>query len=217
MEGIVALDSENRERDAAAGMSSPDLREQIAAIQKGLRRSGREMVLSSKQALVRGLFVLAACGLSYPLLHKPLWQMNVLWGSMVVLAALVEILLYVRLAAKHPDKFLTGTERQMLKFLALVFAVGVLLGTVLVQRAQGDLLPGVWMLLIGLAYVVVGLFSFSDTSVLGLCACLGGTVSLFLPLGWSFGVLALVLGGGSIAWSVVLRRREQSVERQNTH
>ena len=198
MEGIVAPNSE--------------IREQIAAIQKGMRRAGREMVLSSNQALVRGLFVLAACGLSYPLLEKPWWQMNLLWGSLVVLAALVEILLYVRLAAKHPEKFLTGTERQMLKFLVLIIAVGVLLGTVLVQRSQGDLLPGLWMLLIGLAYVVVGLFSFSDTWILGLCACLGGTVALFLPLGWSFGILALVLGGGSIVWSVVLRAREQQVE-----
>ena len=189
-----------------------EIREQIAAIQKGMRRAGREMVLSSNQALVRGLFVLAACGLSYPLLKKPWWQMNLLWGSLVVLAALVEILLYVRLAAKHPEKFLTGVERQMLKFLALIIAVGILLGTVLVRRSQGDLLPGLWMLLIGLAYVVVGLFSFSDTWILGLCACLGGTVALFLPLAWSFGILALMLGGGSIVWSVVLRMREQRVE-----
>jgi len=189
-----------------------DLREQIEAIRKGMRRTGREMVLSSVQAFVRGVFVLIACGLSYLILNRPWWQMNVLWVTVVVLAAAVEFWLYARLAAKHPEKFVTGIERQMIKFLLLIVAVGVLFGSVLDIRGQGELIPGVWMVLVGLAYVAVGLFSFSDTWVLGLCACLGGAVSLFLPLAYSFLIMAVVLGVGSIIWAAVLRKRERHGE-----
>jgi hypothetical protein len=190
-------------------MPDPDLREQIEAIQKGLRRVGREMVLSSSQALVRGLFVLVACGLSLLLLNRPWWQMGLLWSVAALLAAAVEALLYLRLVAKCPGKFITGVEWQLLKCEGLLIVVGAVLSTVLVLRGQGDLLPGLWMLLVGMGYVVTGLFSFSDTWILGLCSCVGGAIALFLAPFYSLSIVALVLGAGSIAWSLVLKAREQ--------
>lgn len=189
-----------------------DMREQMEAIQRALRRSGREMVLPGGQALVRGVFVLVACGFSYCLLGRPAWQMAVLWIAMVLLAVVVEVLLYLRLLAKRPDKFVTGMEKQMLKFLALTLGVGVSLTVALLWQGQGGLIAGLWMLLIGAAYVTVGLFSFSKTWVLGLCACVGGAVALFLPPGYSLAIGAFTLGGGSIAWAILLRARGQRFE-----
>ena len=69
--------------------------------------------------------------------------------------------------------------------------------------------PGMWTLLIGMGYVAVGLFSFSDTWILGIVACAGGAAGLFLVPLWSFLMLGLTLGVGSIAWGLVLRRRER--------
>lgn len=190
-------------------MAGPELREQMEAIRKGLRRSGRVMVLSSVQAFLRGFAALAGCALSYPLIGRPAWQMNALWGALVLAVLGTELLLYVRLARREPDRFVTGLERQMLKHLALTVAIGGAISAALLHSGRPELAPGVWMLLVGGAYVAVGLFSFSDTWVPGLAACAAGAVALFVPPAWSFALLAAGLGVGSLAWGVVLRLRER--------
>ncbi|MHC4249865.1 MAG: hypothetical protein ACYS9X_12120 [Planctomycetota bacterium] len=186
--------------------------EQLEAVRKGMRRAGREMVLSSSQALVRGALVLAGCGASVAFLGGPWLGFLGVWAGVVLLGALAEVVQYVRLARKSPGKFVTGIERQLLKFFLLVAAVGALLSAVLVRNGQADLLVGTWMLLVGMAYVAVGLFSFSRTWILGVCACVGGGVALFLEPAYSLIVAGLVLGFGSMVWAAVLRFTERGLE-----
>lgn len=193
-------------------MSESDLLRQLEAVQKGLRRSGREMVLSGTQALLRGVFVLAGCAASLAFLEHPWWHVAGLWGGIAVLAMAVEGLLYLRLARKSPEKFVTGIERQLLKILLLIVATGVVLSAVVARRGQADLLPGVWLLLAGVAYVAVGLFSFSRTWILGLCASIGGAAALFLEPAYSLMVLGAILGFGSVVWAAILRAAGRTVE-----
>ena len=190
-------------------MTDPEISEQLQAIQKGLRRSGRVMVLSSTQAFIRGALVLVGCGVSYPLIGRPWWQMNALWGLLALAALGTELFLYFRLAARNPDKFVTGMERQMLKYITLVVGIGGAISLALLRRDQCELAPGVWMLLVGAAYVAVGLFSFSDAWVLGLVACAAGAGALFLQPTDSFMLLGLSLGVGSLVWGAVLKVRER--------
>jgi hypothetical protein len=189
-------------------MEEPDLREQLEAIRRGLRRSGREMVLSSAQSFLHGAAVLLGCGLSLPLVGRPWWQMAALWGGLVALALAADGVLYLRLARRDPDRHLTGLERQLLAFLALLVACGLAISAALLVRGHPELAPGLWMVLAGAGYAAVGLFSFSGTWVLGLLACLGGGIALFLEPVPAFGILAAVLGVGSFVWGLVQRRRE---------
>lgn len=193
-------------------MPEPEIREQLQAIQSGLRRSGREMVLSGGQALLRGALVLAGCLLSWPLAGRPWWQAAALWAALVGLGLGLELGLYLRLARRHPGKFVTGVERQMLKFIALVVAVGAVLSFALLGAERPGLIAGTWMLLVGTAYVAVGLFSFSGTWILGLAGCAGGAAALFLPAPWAFPLLGATLGAGSLAWGLRLRLRERRGE-----
>jgi hypothetical protein len=55
--------------------------------------------------------------------------------------------------------------------------------------------------------VAVGLFSFSNTWILGLAACAGGSAALFLPPAWAFPLLGATLGAGSVLWGLVLHLR----------
>jgi len=192
--------------------SDADIREQVEAIQRALRRSGREMVLPGTQAMVRGVLVLLGCGASYRLVARPWWQTALVWVAVLVLIIAVEAGLYLRLLAKDPEKFVTGMERQMLKFFALILAAGAILNAALLIHGRDDLVAGVWMILIGTAYVTVGLFSFSDTWVLGLLACAGGAVALFLVPAHSLAILALTLGVGSVGWGLVVKARERRGE-----
>jgi hypothetical protein len=189
-------------------MGEPELRDQLEAIRRGLRRSGREMVLSCAQSFLHGAAVLLGCGLSLPLVGRPWWQMTALWGGLVALALAADGVLYLRLARRDPGKYLTGLERQLLVFLALLVACGLAVSAALLVRGQPELAPGLWMLLAGVGYAAVGLFSFSGLWVLGVLACLGGGIALFLEPAPAFGILAAVLGAGSFAWGLVQRRRE---------
>ncbi|MHC4917002.1 MAG: hypothetical protein ACYTGB_16100 [Planctomycetota bacterium] len=191
-------------------MGEPDLREQLQAVQRGLRRAGREMVLSGTQALVRGVLVSAGCALSYPLLGRHWWQMNALWAGVVVTVVAVEAVLYRRLVSRSPEKYVTGIERQMLKFFALILCLGTAVSIALLRGGRAEMVPGMWTILAGIAYVAVGLFSFSGTWVLGLAACVAGAAGLFLGPEWSFLLLGVSLGLGSIAWGLAVKFRERA-------
>lgn len=193
-------------------MSEPNLQEEFQAIQSAFKKVGREMVLIYPQAMVRGLLVLAGCVGSYLIWGGPWWQFLTLWLCVAAVIVAIEICLYLRLLKQSPDKFVTGTERQMLKFMSLIAGIGAVLSMVLLERDVYDLIPSVWMLLVGAAYVHVGLMSFSSTWRLGMVVCLGGAVSLFLPSIYSFLILALTLGVGSIIWSLVLSRKARANE-----
>ena len=63
-----------------------------------------------------------------------------------------------------------------------------------------------------MAYVTVGLISFSRTWILGLCASIGGVAALLLEPVHSLLVLGAVLGLGSMVWAAILRAVERTVE-----
>jgi hypothetical protein len=193
-------------------MEEDALIDALAAVQKGFRRVGREMVLSSTQALLRGILVLLGVLASYGLMARAPDLLSWVWGGIAGVLVILELIMYFRLIRSTPGKFITGLERQIIKFLLLLIFAGAVLSAVFVQHGDGAALPALWMLVIGIAYSSVGFFSFSDTWILGLYSCAGGAIAFFVPPRYSFGILGLVLGAGSIVWSWVLRRREKGIE-----
>jgi hypothetical protein len=188
-------------------MEGQDLREQFEAIRRGLRRTGRQMVLMSTQAFLRGLFVLAGAAASLLLVSASGWCLLALWLGVIAVEGAIELALYLRLARQSPGSFVTGIEIQMLKLIAVLAGVGAVAAAALYHRGQAELIPPLWMLLIGASYVSVGLFSFSDTWILGVVVCAGGAAASFLPLPYSFIAAGLLLGLGSIVWSCILAAR----------
>jgi len=73
-------------------VTEPDIREQLRAIREGLRRAGREMVLSGWQAVLRGALAFAAGAAG--LFLEPLWAFGLLgltlglgsavWGALLL-------------------------------------------------------------------------------------------------------------------------------------
>ena len=189
-----------------------DISEQIRAIQAGLRRSGRQMVLSGRQAALRGIFVVAGCVGSYFLLESARWSLLALWLTIAAVDIVLEGVMYFRLAKQKPDLFITGIERQLVKFLLLIGVVGLALTAGIAYRQCVWLGPGIWMMLIGLAYVAVGLLSFSRTWILGLATCMGGAAARFVEPVATLAILAITLGGGSFIWAVVADRVESDLD-----
>jgi hypothetical protein len=91
--------------------------------------------------------------------------------------------------------------RKMVFSFAPPMMIGALLTLLFLERDLIALLPGIWMLLYGVAVIAAGTFSVRIVPVMGLAFMLVGTVALFAPPSWSalsmaagFGALHLVFG-----------------------
>ena len=91
--------------------------------------------------------------------------------------------------------------RKMVFSFAPPMLVGALLTLLFLERGLLSLLPGIWLLLYGVAVVAAGTFSVRIVPVMGIAFMVVGTVALFAPASWStwcliagFGVLHLFFG-----------------------
>jgi len=91
--------------------------------------------------------------------------------------------------------------RKMVFSFAPPMMVGALLTLLFLERNLIGLLPGVWMLLYGVAVIAAGTFSVRIVPVMGIAFMMLGTVALFAPASWAtvsmaagFGVLHLFFG-----------------------
>lgn len=91
--------------------------------------------------------------------------------------------------------------RKMVFSFAPPMMVGALLTLLFLERDLTALLPGVWMLLYGVAVIAAGTFSVRIVPVMGLAFMIVGTIAVFAPPSWSpfsmaagFGALHLVFG-----------------------
>jgi hypothetical protein len=86
-------------------------------------------------------------------------------------------------------------------------AVGALLTLVAYEHGLVSLLPGVWMLLYGVAVVAAGTFSVRIVPVMGIAFMLVGTVALFAPPSWSAPCMAAGFGGLHLIFGALIARR----------
>jgi hypothetical protein len=97
--------------------------------------------------------------------------------------------------------------RKIVFSLAPPMLVGALLTLVFFERGLMTLLPGVWMLLYGVAVVAAGTFSVRVIPVMGLAFMLVGTIALFAPAAWSTGCMVVGFGGLHLLFGMLIARR----------
>jgi hypothetical protein len=84
---------------------------------------------------------------------------------------------------------------------------GALVTAALVRAHQFAVLPGIWLVLYGVAVVTGGAFSVRIVPVMGAVLMLLGAAALFSPPGWGTGFLAVGFGGVQVGFGVVIARR----------
>jgi hypothetical protein len=94
---------------------------------------------------------------------------------------------------------------------ALAFAPPVLAGAVvsaaLVRAGHVELLPGLWLLLYGVAALAGGAHSVPAIPAMGACFTLLGAATMFAPAAWASALLALGFGVLHVAFGLVVWRR----------
>jgi hypothetical protein len=84
---------------------------------------------------------------------------------------------------------------------------GGILTLVLYREGSIALLPGVWLLLYGVAVVTGGAFSVNVVPIMGICFMILGTIALFSPSEWANWLMATGFGGLQIVFGVIIARR----------
>ena len=86
-------------------------------------------------------------------------------------------------------------------------AAGALLTFVLFRAGLSDLLPGLWLLIYGVAVVAAGTFSIRAVKWMGLTFMLAGAATLFAPPSWGDACMAIGFGGIHIGYGIWIARR----------
>lgn len=131
-----------------------------------------------------------------------------LWSGAILAAGLVEGLAIRRGRGRHGRSSLASWVLRVQGNLSLV---ALLLSVVLVVGDRAILLPGLWLLLLGHSFYVVGGLAFAPFRPYGLAFQLAGALALWPRLVDPFPVLAAVTFGANLwmAWQVRSRRRAE--------
>ena len=85
--------------------------------------------------------------------------------------------------------------------------VGALLTLLFFERGLISLLPGVWMLLYGVAVIAAGTFSVRIVPVMGMAFMVVGVVALFAPPSWATACMAVGFGALHLFFGTLIARR----------
>lgn len=119
----------------------------------------------------------------------------------------------IALAAMHLKATRLGTEllsvpgRRLFAGLLPALAAGGLLTIALMREGPVQLIPGVWLVLYGVAVMQAGAFSVRTVPTMGLAFVAFGAMTLPLPWSWSNVLLAAGFGLLHIIFGFVIARR----------
>ena len=184
---------------------SPEAIEHLEVIRRTMERSTAFTAVSGWGYFGMGTTALAV---SFIALRQPTTEA---WLAVWLAEALVAVT--IGLVAMHWKASRQGTEvlslpgrRLFVGLLPALFAGGVM--TVALLRAEeARQIPGVWLLLYGVAVMQAGAFSVRTIPVMGAAFVLCGAIALPLPWFWANVMLAVGFGLMHIAFGAFIARR----------
>lgn len=155
--------------------------------------------------VVIGLTALGAAVLAASTRSTARWVF--IWMSEAVLSVGISVYAMTLKARAAEQPLWSEPARKIVFSFAPPMAVGALLSLVCFEHRLISLLPGIWMLLYGVAVVAAGTFSVRIVPVMGLAFMMMGTAALFAPPGWSTASMAVGFGGLHLLFGALIARR----------
>ena len=129
------------------------------------------------------------------------WLIELCVGAAVAIGAMV------LKARRSGVPLLSGVGRKFALSFTPPMLAGALLTVALARWELAYALPGVWILLYGVAVTAAGALSVRAVPVMGSLFIAGGGVVLFLPFAWGDAAMALSFGVLHIGFGIVIARR----------
>ncbi len=129
------------------------------------------------------------------------------WLLAAVIAAVIGVASIVMKARRVGEPVFGGAGRKfMLGILPAVFAASVLT-LVMYQSGLHDTLPGLWLLMFGVAVTTAGFASIRLIPFMGLGFILLGVVAFLVPAAWGDVMMGIGFGGINIIFGIVIGLR----------
>ena len=200
------MEPATRLRSASDPISLDDrARDNLQFIRRTMERGPAFTAVPGWGGVAMGVSALVATGLAAGRPTVEGWLL--VWLAEAALAVGIGSWAMSRKARRAGLPLLSGTGRKfLLGFLPPAAAGGVLTGAVF-QSGDLALLPGVWLLLYGVAVVAAGTFSVRAVPLMGLCFMATGAVALYLGPGWSDPLMGAGFGGLHVLFGFYIARR----------
>jgi hypothetical protein len=179
--------------------------EHLRYIRETMERSTSFTAVPGKGGVAMGASALAAAAIATRAISPEMWLAT--WGleALVALATGVWAMSLKARAAQLP--LLSGAGRKFALNLSPPLFAGAFLTVALYRLGLVSLLPGVWLLLYGVAVVTAGAFSVRAVPAMGVCLMALGAAALFSPAAWGNAFMAAGFGGVQMVFGLVIARR----------
>jgi hypothetical protein len=174
--------------------SAPDALEHLEVIRQTMERSTAFTGVSGWGHVAMGITALVAVFVGLRQATTDAW-IAVWLGEALVAVSIALVAMHWKAARQRTEIFSLPGRRLFIGLLPALFAGGVLT-VALVRSGDTREIPGVWLLLYGVAVMQAGAFSVRTVPVMGAAFVLAGAVAL--PLPWFWANLMLGVGFGLI-------------------
>jgi hypothetical protein len=152
-----------------------------------------------------GLTAIAAALVARSLDSRVTWVL--LWLGEAFLAAIISIVGMVKKTGSLAKLATSIPARKCALSLVPPLAAGGVLTLIMMEQHLYAILPGMWLMLYGVAVITGGAFSVRVVPVMGICFAVFGTVALALPASWANGIMAAGFGGLHVLFGLLIARR----------
>lgn len=157
-----------------------------------------------------GMILLGSTALAVALLARRIelpsnWVL--LWLGEALAAAVISLIAMVKKTGSIENLASNIPARRCALSLVPPLAAGGVLTVVMMNDHLYQALPGMWLMLYGVAVITGGAFSVKVIPVMGICFALFGTAALGFPASWANAVMATGFGGLHIFFGLWIARR----------
>jgi hypothetical protein len=179
--------------------------ENLRYIRETMERAGSFTAVPGWGAILMGISALLTALISSRLPSNDLWVAS--WFGEAILALAIGGWAMSQKARAVQSTLLGGPGRKFALSLFPAMIAGAILTLVLYKNGLFALMPGVWLLLYGVAVVTGGAFSVNIVPIMGISFMTLGTVALLSPATWANWLMATGFGGLQIVFGAIIARR----------
>ena len=183
----------------------PSALEHLEVIRETMERSTSFTAVSGWGYVAMGLTALIAAAVAMRQATTEAW-LAVWLAEALVAVTLALVAMYWKASRLGTPILSVSGRRLFVGLLPALFAGGVMT-VALVRAGDPRQIPGVWLLLYGVAVMQAGAFSVRTIPVMGAVFVLAGAIALPLPWWWANAMLAVGFGLVHIAFGAYIARR----------
>jgi hypothetical protein len=174
-------------------------------IRDTMERAGSFTAVPGWGGVLMGISALLTALLTARIPTKQLWFQA--WIGEALIAFLIGASAMVQKSKAVNSPLLYGPGRKFALSLFPPMIAGAVMTIFLYQHGLFDVMPGMWLILYGVAVMTGGAFSVSVVPIMGASFMLVGIAALFSPKEWSNWYMAFGFGGLQILFGSIIARR----------